>query len=422
MDILERYESFAQTSVRTTPILFDRARGSELFDEKGNRYIDFHLAGGSLSHGHNNQQVRNALIDYLSADRVLQTSDRASVAKRTFVETFVKKILQPRNFSHKILFTDPAGASAMEMALRLARRHKNVANIVAFTNSGHGISDASNGSLPSLSDPLARRYIVSMPFCGYFGESTDTLDYFRRYLEDSTSGLDHPAAVIVETIQVHGGVRIASDEWLKGLEKLCREFQMLLILDETHTGCSRAGPYFNFEKSGIRPDIVVMPNAIAGGLPMSMLLLRPELDQLRPGGQTAIFQGDGLAFVAATQLLAQSDEGSSRRFAQNQQTLAERFAALLAQFPKSPLKIRGAGMIWGLELGRPGAATVVSAWALERGVIVEPAHFSNDVLLVLPPTTIEQAVLREGVNRLEQALGTFFRHDTRERKPDASYT
>jgi len=306
MDFIERYESFAQNSVRTTPIFFDKARGSELFDENGNGYIDFHIAGGTLSFGHNNQQVRDALVDYLSADRVLQTCDRASVAKRIFVETFVKKVLQPRNLNYKLLFTDPAGGSATEMALRLARRHRNATTVVAFTNSGHVLADGSLlpvGTAPGASDPLTRRSnTVFMPYCGYFGEDTDTLAYFRRYLEDSASGLERPAAVIVETVQVRGGVNIASSEWLKGLEKLCQEFRLPLIVDETLTGCCRTGPYFSFERAGIRPDIVVMANSIAGGMPMSMLLFRPDLDQLRPGVQAGIFQGDGLAFVAATQL------------------------------------------------------------------------------------------------------------------------
>jgi diaminobutyrate-2-oxoglutarate transaminase len=415
MDILERYESFAQNSVRTAPIFFDKTRGSELFDDKGNRYIDFHSAGGTLSSGHDNRDVRDALIDYLSSGRVLQTSDRTSVAKRSFVESFVKKILQPRKLAYKILFTDPTSSSAVEMALRLARRHKNTAGIVAFTRSGHrlfGGAGVPTGHPAAGVEPPRQHGTVLMPYCGYLGADVDTLLFFRRFLEDPASGLERPAAVIVETVQVHGGVNVASDEWLKGLEKLCRDFGMLLIVDETLTGCSRTGPYFSFEKSGIEPDIVVMSNAIAGGLPMSMLLFRPEVDQLRPGTHSGVFQGDGLAFVAATQLLKQCDEGSSLRFAQNNEILADRLSGLVTRFPNSRLRVRGAGMVWGLEFGRPGAAAVISGWALERGVIVVPAEFRDDVLLVLPPINTDPALLREGLSRLDEAVSMFLRHES----------
>src|SRR5262249_57846098 len=93
-------------------------------------------------------------------------------------------------------------------------------------------------------------------------------------------------------VQVHGGVHVASDKWLQALEQLSREFGFLLIVDETMTSGGRLGPYFSFERAGIHPDMVLVSNAIAGGLPMSMLLLRPELDQWRPGEQAGGFQGD----------------------------------------------------------------------------------------------------------------------------------
>jgi diaminobutyrate-2-oxoglutarate transaminase len=204
MNVLERFESVAQNYVRAAPIVFDKARGAELFDEKGNRYIDFYAAGGLLSHGHNDIKVCSALIDYLCNDRVLQTCDRTSVAKRRFVEAFVKTVLQPRDLNYRILFTDPASGTSAEVALRLARRHKKKANVIAFTNASHGLSE---GALSVTSKQLARsdqldvrRNVVFMPFCGYSGNDVDTLSYLRRCLEDSASGLDHPAAIIVETV------------------------------------------------------------------------------------------------------------------------------------------------------------------------------------------------------------------------------
>ena len=104
-NVFERFESMVQNAVRTAPIVFDKASGSELFDERGNRYGDFNSAGGSQSFGHCNIKVCSALIDYLCNDRIMQSRDRRSLAKRNFIEAFVSRTLQPRGLDHKLLFT-----------------------------------------------------------------------------------------------------------------------------------------------------------------------------------------------------------------------------------------------------------------------------------------------------------------------------
>jgi diaminobutyrate-2-oxoglutarate transaminase len=408
MDMLERFESVSQNYVRTPRIAFDKAHGAELFDEAGNRYVDFFAGGGSLSYGHNNPAVRSALIDYLSSGRALQTGHRTSIAKRQFVELFVTAILEPRKLNYRLLFTDPAGGAAAETALRLARRHRNRANVVAFTNASHGVTE---GALAITSKQQSRQVLgkantVFMPFCGYFGSETDTIAYFRRYLRDTSSGLDLPAAAIVETTQVHGGVHIASPEWLKKLEQLCREYEILLVIDDTHTGCGRVGPYFSFEAAGITPDIVIGSNAMAAGLPLSMLLLKPELDLWRPGEQAGAFQGDSLAFVAATELLSQWNCNLRAELERNAGVLE----AELSQWPslyKPKVSVRGHGMVWALDFQRPGSAAVISAWALERGLVVEAAHLHDEVVLVMPPLIIDEATLLRGLNRLRQVVSTF---------------
>jgi diaminobutyrate-2-oxoglutarate transaminase len=414
MNILERYESASQNYVRNSRIVCDKAVGSELFDESGNRYIDFYAGGSTLSFGHNNIGVRDALIKYLSANRIVQSCDKASVAKRDFVEEFVKTVLAPRGLNYRILFTDPASGTAAELALRLARPFKNRTNVIAFTNASHGLSD---GSLSVASKHLSRHQrlglranTIFMPYCGYFGENIDTVAYLRRYLADPASGLELPAAVIVETTQVHGGVNVASVEWLKALEQLCREFEILLIVDETHTGCGRVGPYFSFEEAGLNPDMVIAPSAIGGGLPMSVLLLRPELDFWRPGEQVGAFQGDSLAFVAAAELLCQWNDERLLQIRRYSALLAQELSSFAARFPKRKFAVRGKGMIWGLDFGRPGSAAVVSAWALERGLVVEPARLRDEVLLVLPPVTIEEPILREGLSCLGKVVSAFLSH------------
>ena len=414
MNVLDHFESVAQNYVRATPVAFDKAKGAELFDETGARYIDFHSGGGSLPFGHNTISVRSSLLDYIKDNGVLQTSDRASVAKRRFLEEFVTTILQPRGLNYRMLFTDPASGTAAEVALRLARRDKKRSPVIAFTNASHGITE---GALSVGSRRLSgyemfglRGNTNFMPYCDYFDNGADTIAYLRRYLQDSAAGLDYPAAVIVETVQVHGGLHVASISWLQALQTLCREFGILFIVDETVTGCGRTGPYFSFERADLKPDIVLLPHGLAGGLPISGLLLKPELDHWRPGEQVGLFQGNNLAFVAATELLQQWNGDLANQVARYGELLARELGGLRGGFPNRVLRVRGAGMVWALDFGRLGAAAVVSAWALERGLIVEAARARDEVLLVQPPLTIEEPVIRDGLERLKQAVSMFLSH------------
>src|SRR5262245_55011181 len=199
----ERFESVAQGNVLREQIVFGRAQASVLFDEGGNPFIDF-CSGG---YGHNAADVNTALIHHLSSTRIIQSYDRMTVAKQHFVDEFASRILWPRNLRYRVLFTDPASGTAAETALKLARRHKGRSRIVAFTHASHGLTDGSRAvtsrSGADWAPPTLRGNTTFMPFCGFFGNQVDTILCFRRYLEDAASGLDRPAAVIVESIQVH---------------------------------------------------------------------------------------------------------------------------------------------------------------------------------------------------------------------------
>src|SRR5690606_30014682 len=115
---------------------------------------------------------------------------------------------------------------------------------------------------------------------------------------DSSSGIDKPAAVIVETVQGEGGINAASLKWLKNLEKVCRKHDVLLIIDDIQAGCGRTGTFFSFEEAGIQPDMVTLSKSLSGyGLPMAVVLLKPELDRWKPGEHNGTFRGNNLAFV-----------------------------------------------------------------------------------------------------------------------------
>src|SRR5688572_26173076 len=282
-DIFSTRESEVRSYCRAFPAVFAQARGACLYDEAGTEYIDFFAGAGTLNYGHNHPDIKAAVLEYLQQDGIIHGLDMWTVAKRQFLETFEDVILKPRNLSYKVQFTGPTGTNAVEAALKLARKVKNRGNIISFTNGYHGLSAgalAATGNRHFRTEAFINRADVSfMPFEGYFGPQVNTLEYLRRFLADASSGVDVPAAIIVETVQAEGGINVASVEWLKGLEALCSEFDILLIVDDIQTGNGRTGSFFSFEPAGIRPDIVTISKAIGGmGLPMSLVLIQPEID------------------------------------------------------------------------------------------------------------------------------------------------
>jgi diaminobutyrate-2-oxoglutarate transaminase len=184
-----------------------------------------------------------------------------------------------------------------------------------------------------------------------------------------------------------------------------------LIVDETQTGGGRLGTYFGFEPAGVKPDIVLMPSAIAGGLPISMLLMRPALDQWRPYEEVGIFQGNNIAFVAAAEFLSHwRDNKILTSVELGSGIIARALDEILMRFTDSRIQIRGKGLIWCIDFGQPAAATVVSSWALERGLVTEPAWIRDDVLLITPPLMIEEDVLRKGLEVLTEVVSSFLSH------------
>ena len=299
MRIFEEMESEVRGYVRSFPAIFDKAHGSEIFDEHGNRYLDFFAGAGTLNYGHNNPLITDALIEYLQGGGIVHGLDKATVAKRAFLTKLRDTILVPRNLQYKVQFTGPTGTNAVETAMKLARMVKQRSNIIAFTNGYHGLTLgalAVTGNYDYKDESYGSRSNTAfMPYDGFLGPGVDTIDYMRRFLEDGSSGVDLPAAIILETIQGEGGINIAGVEWLQKLEALCREFDILLIVDDIQVGNGRTGTFFSFERAGIYPDMVTLSKSIGGGLPMALLLMRPDLDQWQPGEHTGTFRGNNLA-------------------------------------------------------------------------------------------------------------------------------
>lgn len=415
MDTFERLESRVRSYCRSFPVVFERAEGPYLFDTQGRRYIDFFCGAGALNYGHNHPAMKEALAEYLGRNGIVHGLDMATTAKRRFMERFEQVVLGPRNLDYRMQFTGPTGANAVEAALKLARRVKGRRNVIAFTNSYHGLS---SGALAVTASSFYRNEayvnrsdVAFMPFEGFLGDKVDTIYFLERMIREYASGIDLPAAVIVETIQAEGGVNVASVEWLKKLAALCQRYDVLLIVDDIQVGCGRTGAFFSFDRSGIRPDIVVLSKAISGfGLPMSLVLLRPDLDLWEPGEHTGTFRGNNLAFVTATEALrfwetdaiVLSTKDKSRK-------LQESLRELARQHKPLQLKIRGVGMIYGLEIEPAELVKPIASAAFDRGVVLEVCGPRRNVLKILPPLNIDCEVLQEGIAALDQAIDSVVR-------------
>ncbi|MBU0499427.1 MAG: diaminobutyrate--2-oxoglutarate transaminase [Gammaproteobacteria bacterium] len=410
MRIFQELESEVRGYVRAFPAVFDTAKGAFLFDEQGNRYIDFFAGAGTLNYGHNNPIISQALIEYLQRDGIVHALDKATVAKRAFMVKFRDTILQPRALDYKIQFTGPTGTNAVETALKLARMVKRRSNVIAFTNGYHGLT---MGSLAVTGNDFyrdesygARNNADSVPFDGYLGRDINTIDYLHKFLEDRSSGIDLPAAIIVETVQGEGGINVASQAWLQQLEQLCHHFDILLIIDDIQMGNGRTGTFFSFEDAGIKPDMVTVSKSIGGGLPMAILLMRPELDQWKPGEHTGTFRGNNLAFVAATQALSYWDtDDFSDSIRYKGRIMEEELNRIVEKYPELLIELRGRGMVWGLDFDRTGFAAEVSRECFANHLVIELAGADDNVLKFLPPLIIEEESLREGLALIDRLIG-----------------
>ncbi len=415
MRVFENLESEVRGYIRSFPTIFNKAKGAILTDEQAVEYIDFFSGAGTLNYGHNNEHISNALIEYIKKDGIIHGLDLATTAKKEFMQAFDSLILKPRNLEYKLQFTGPTGTNAVETALKLARLVKGRSNIVAFTNGYHGLSQGSlavTGNNEYRDESyISRINATFMPYDGYF-EDINTLKYFRKFLEDGSSGMDLPAAVILETIQGEGGINVASKEWLQELEAICREFDILLIIDDIQVGNGRSGEFFSFEFAGINPDMVTLSKSIGGGLPMALLLFKPDLDQWKPGEHTGTFRGNNLAFVASKISLENywQNEDLSNAVKYKEKILKQTLEKIAQKYKEEyEIKIRGRGLAYGFEVKNDKSiANELSSYCFEENLIIETCGSDSQVVKFLPPLVIDEEILKEGLLRFEKAVDKLF--------------
>ncbi|MBX8510418.1 diaminobutyrate--2-oxoglutarate transaminase [Pseudomonas cichorii] len=407
-------ESNARSYPRRIPLALQEAHGLYVRDTQGQLFMDCLAGAGTLALGHNHPVAIEAMRQTLDSGLPLHTLDLTTPVKDRFVEDLFAAL--PENFARhaRIQFCGPTGADGIEAALKLARIATGRKPIMSFSGGYHGMTlgtlslmgnlgpKQALGSLMADVQFLPYPYDYRCPF-GIGGEAgiDAGLHFIEQLLGDPESGVLPPAAIVVEVVQGEGGVIPAPIRWLQGLRQLTRKHGVALIIDEVQTGIGRTGKLFAFEHAGIEPDILVLSKAIGGGLPLSVVVYREELDTWKPGSHAGTFRGNQMAMAAGAATLRHI---ISENLPGHADVMGQRLMSSLRQLQSDyPClgQVRGRGLMVGVEIvsdtpgdSRVPAADTALAQAIQRqclhlGVILELGGRHGAVVRFLPPLIIQ---------------------------------
>lgn len=405
----EKYESEVRSYCRKFTSVFTKAKGSFMYDEEGKEYIDFFCGAGALNYGHNNDYIKEKLAAYLESDGIMHALDMYTEPKREFIEFFEEKVLKPRGLNYVLQFPGPTGTNAVEAALKLARKVTGRNTVFAFMGAFHGMTI---GSLALTTDRESRAGagvhlsdVVHIP-APYMFPELDTVKYMETLITDDHSGVDIPAAIVVETIQAEGGIYIFDNEWLVRVRELCDKYDILLIVDDVQVGCGRTGDFFSFQRAGIKPDIVAMSKSIGGyGMPFALTLIDPKIDKWLPGEHNGTFRGYQLSMVAAKAGLEIMLNEKTEERAVEMGKVVEDYLAKEMPAISEKISWRGMGLIWGVDFSAFGTDTAkkIISECFKNGLVLESAGRGNMVLKLMPALLIEKETLLKGLEIFKNA-------------------
>lgn len=409
MEVFAKYESEVKSYCRNYPVVFDKAKGARLWDTDGGEYLDFFSGAGALNYGHNHEGIKQRLIDYISDDRIMHGLDMHTAAKREFIEYYEENILKPRGLDYKIQFTGPTGTNAVEAALKLARKAKHRSGVFALMGAFHGMTlgalSLTTDEESRLAGGVALHDVTHIP-APYMFPELDVIKYIETLINDDHSGVALPAAIVIESMQADGGVHPLDISFLRRLRELCTKYDILLICDDIQVGCARTGWFFSFERAGIVPDIVTISKSIGGyGVPMSLVLLKPEIDVWAPGEHTGTFRGNQIAFVAAKAALEIMLKDDMERETRRKGVIVREFLEKEIKGISEYIDIRGLGLLWGIDMHNfPGASAKIVKECFKNGLIIERAGRGNDVIKVMPPLVITDDELKAGLEIVKKSI------------------
>jgi acetylornithine/N-succinyldiaminopimelate aminotransferase len=363
-----------------------RGEGSQVWDDQGNRYLDFFPGWGCNLLGHCPAPVVEAVQD--------QVAKLIHVPNSWYMEAQGQwaKLLSERSFGGQAFFCN-SGAEANEGAIKLARLHSKAGKykIITFEGSFHGRTYAATTATaqPKYHDgigPLLPGFMYAP-----FGD----LEAVRAKIDDDT------VAIMIEPIQGEGGIRIAPPGFLQGLRKLADERGLLLIFDEVQAGCGRTGKWFSYQNFGVEPDIMTLAKSLCGGISGAALLARKEIAKsLRPGMHAATFGGNPIAARAGIATIRMIEEqGLLARAAELGEAFRTQLAPLVDGLPFVK-ELRVCGLMIGVELTIPGAPIVQAC--LDRGLLINCTQ--GNVIRLLPAMTLTDEELESGCEILIAAL------------------
>ena len=404
-------ESNVNGYAKVFPAILQSAEGEIITDIFGKKYIDFFSGAGALNYGHNHPKMKKAIHAFLNSNLVVHCLDMDSNIKKQFLEKFETIVLKPRGLNYKVQFTGPTGTNAVEAAIKLARLVTKRKKVIAFTNSFHGMSATSlalSGSREENHKVNPSQDVIFFPFESFFNEGFSSMEYLKKMILSKGSGVELPAAIILETIQAEGGINIASNEWLQQLRVFTKKHNILLIVDDIQIGCGRTGSFFSFERAQIVPDIVLLSKSISGfGLPLSLLLMNPEFDIWKPGEHNGTFRSHNLSLCTATVALDfWKNSRLENKISQNGKKIREKLNSLLEN-SKHVVDIRGLGMIWGIEFNSEYMAENISKSLFEKGMFIERCGNHGQVIKLLSPLTISQENLEAALNLINDTILNF---------------
>ena len=390
MNFIQKHQSFLIGNYASPALEIVRGQGSYLWDSQGGKYLDFTsgIAVTNLGHSHPEwiKQVQN------QAEVLAHCSNLYSIPEQVrLAERLVGKI-----GSGKVLFCN-SGAEANEALIKLSRLYGEQGKtkrtkILVAKNGFHGrtlgaLSATESSKYRKGFEPLLPGFV----FC-----KLNELSDFENAIDDET------VAILVESIQGEGGLHVASDSFLQGIEKLCQKNNLLFLMDEVQAGIARTGEFLGFQKSGVRPDAIAMAKGLGGGFPIGAIWVEDSRTSLfTPGSHGTTFGGSPLACSAAHAVLDVIEkEDLTARAKQLGNFLLQEIQQLAEKFPQQILEVRGRGLMLGIQLtDEPGELVSILR---ENGLLAVGA--AGQTLRLLPPLTISQDEIEEGLNILKLSL------------------
>lgn len=423
----ELLEGNARSYPRGIPVAFQEGRGATLQDVDGNLYVDFFGGAGTLNVGHSHPDVLEASI---AQQRKLNHSlDFPTEAKLRLMRNLKSVLPGTLAGSAKIQFGGPTGSDAVESALKLSRYHTKRSTIIAFQGSYHGMT---TGALAVTSNTRLRTnqaqpgvHFMPYPYCYRcpLGLKRDSCGlscakYLENALDNSHSGVDKPAAILVEPIQGEGGTIIPPPGYLRELRRIADKHESVLIFDEIQTGFGRTGAMFAAEHSGVTPDAMTMSKALGGiGYPISCIAYDKRLDTWEPGAHIGTFRGHQAAMAAGNAAIDfMRDSGLPQHAAE----LGRHLLDLLNSFAQDSEvigEVRGQGLMLGIEIVKdkhtkepwPELVKEIRTACYKKGLLVEVGgHFSN-VVRFLPPLVVTKELAEKGLGIFIEALESVVR-------------